>query len=254
MANTRTLMNKVLRGIRQFGLIIPDATTSTTDDYLLMILQFVNEAKEEIEEAGHAWMALRKTVTLTLAASTVEYDLTIAGSADVDTTERTRLLYVNVRGEYPYSNEGFFTSTNSVPQVYDVTDSDEFRLDEWTQEKMERAHFLDNDETDAQVTAFALYSDGDSLKIKVWPTPTGARTLKLRMYVPQAELSSTDLTTTLTIPARQTWLFALFKANQERGDELGKEGSVLHTAYLNAHGSAVSREQTPEDITIGLDR
>ena len=46
---TRELINKVLRGLRQFGLIIPSSTTSTTDDYLLMILQFVNEAKEEVE-------------------------------------------------------------------------------------------------------------------------------------------------------------------------------------------------------------
>ena len=70
MATTRVLMNKVLRGIRQFSLIIGSSTTSTTDDYLLMILQFVNEAKEEIEEAGWPWQALRKTVTVTIAAST----------------------------------------------------------------------------------------------------------------------------------------------------------------------------------------
>lgn len=251
MATTKDLMNKTLRGMRQFGMIIPDATSSTTDEYLLMILQFVNEAKEEIEESGWAWQALRKTVTLTMAASTVDYDLTIAGDADVDTSDRARLLYETQVGGY--NTESFRLTDNSVPMVFDVTDSAEVRLSERTVEQIERLHFTDNGETgDPQY--FSIRSDGDSLKFKVWPTPSEARTIKLRMYVPQTELLSTDLTTVLSIPTRPVWTKALFKANEERGSELGKEGSPLHRAYLDAHGRAVANEQTPADITVFLDR
>lgn len=249
MATTTDLVNKVLRGLRQFGLILDTSATSTTDDYLLMILQFVNEAKEEVEESGWSWRALRKTVTATIAAGTVEYDLTIAGAADIDTNDRTRLLYESVSG-----SESFTQTTSSMPQAYDVTDSSEYRLTEITQERMERLHFTDDNETRDTIQYFAWYSDGDSIKIKVWPTPSEARTLKMRFYIPQAELASDALDTVLSIPTRPVWTLALFKANQERGDELGKEGSALHRAYLDAHGAATMTEMTPADQTVHLER
>jgi hypothetical protein len=251
MATTRDLVNKTLRGMRQFAMIIGSSTSTISDDYLLMILQFVNEAKEEIEESGWAWQALRQTVTLTTVSSQADYDLTIAGEADVDTTDRSRLLYETRVGGM--STENFRLSDNSVPQVFDVTDAGEYRLKERTVENMERMHFQDNDEG-GDPTYFAIRSDGDSLKIKLWPTPDSARTIKLRMYIPQAELSSTDITTTLSIPNRPVWTKALFKANEERGSELGKEGSSLHRSYLDAHGRAVANEQTPADSTVFLDR
>ena len=253
MATTREVMNKVLRGLRQFGLILDSGTTETTDDYLLMILQFVNEAKEEIEEAGWPWQALRQTVTVTLSASTVEYDLTIAGAADVDTNDRTRLLYEMNVG-HGGTQENFRQGNSSLPQVFDVTDSNEVRLRELTQESVERMHFTDDDST-GKPESFAVWSDGDSIRMKVYPIPDGTYTLKMRLYIPQAELASDSLeATSLSIPQRPVWTKALFKANQERGDELGKEGSALHMAYLDAHSAATGKEMTPADSTVQLDR
>ena len=251
MANTRDLTNKVLRGLRQFGLIIGSSTSSTTDDYLMMIIQFINEAKEEIEEAGWPWQALRQTVTLTLASGTSEYDIETAGQADVDTNDRTRLLYENVSAFG--TTEGFYNGMSSQPMVFDVTTSDENRLTEYTQEQIERLHFTDSDETD-KPHYFTLYTDGDSMKMKVWPTPDATYTLKLRMYIPQAELTNTTLTTTLSIPFRPVWTKALWKANQERGDELGAPGSTLDLAAKDAQGAAAGKEMTPADQTVYLER
>jgi len=251
MATTREIVNRVLRGLRQFGLIIPTGTDTITDDYLLMILQFVNEAKEEIEEAGWPWQALRQTVTITLASGTVEYDLTIAGAADVDTNDRSQLLYEQ-RNQFG-SSERFYNSMSSIAQMWDVTTSDEFRVHEVTQEKMERLHLTDDDET-GQPAQFAVYSDGDSIRMKVWPTPDQTYTLKGRFYIPQTELLSTDTTTALSIPQRPVWMKALMKANAERGDELGLPNSALDRAYLDAHGAATGKEMTPADQTVGLER
>lgn len=252
MATTQKLVNNVLTGLRQFGLLIDSSTTTITDDYLLMILQFVNEAKEEIEEAGWSWHALRKTVTLTLVAAQAEYDLLSASEADVDTNDRTRLLYENV-SQFG-SSEGFYSSMSSIPMVFDVTDSGEYRLKERTQEQMERLHFTDNDER-ANPSSFSFYTDGDSIKMKMWPTPTAVRTIKLRLYIPQATLASTAIdTTTLLIPNRPVWTLALFKANQERGDELGRDNSSSQRAALDAHGAATGREMTPADQTVFLER
>jgi hypothetical protein len=251
MATTLNLLNKVLRGLRQFDLIIGSSETSVSDDYLLMLLQFVNEAKEEIEDAGWPWYALRVTHTVTLAASTVDYTLTAAGDSDIDTSDRTRLLYENVN--HGGTGEGFYQGHSSQPQCFDVTTSAEYRLTEVPLEKMERWHLTDNDET-GKPTHFAVYAASGNLKMKVYPTPDQAYTLKMRFYDPQDELADTDITTVLSIPTRPVYLKALLKANQERGSELGAPDSTLDMAYRDAHGAAVANEMTQSDETVHLDR
>ena len=211
MATTRNLVNNVLRGIRQFGLLIPSGTNTITDDYLLMILQFLNEAKAEVEDSGWPWHALRSTVTLTLASAQVEYELTVAGDADVATNDRTRLLFENTNDGV--TSEGFYQSASSSPMVFNVTDSNEVRLVEKTQEQLERMHFMDNDET-GPPHYFSFYTDGDSIDMKIWPTPDATYTIKLRLFIPQADMSATDTTTVLSIPSRPVWAKALFKANE----------------------------------------
>lgn len=244
MATCREILNKVLRGLRQEP--IATGTTSTTDTYELLLLQFVNEAKEEIEEAWD-WYALRQTITVTLSAGVSEYDLTVAGAADVDTNERTRLLYDKGRA-YGGSSETSARGSASTPQVFDVTDSTEYRLIEAPYERIERLHMTDNDEQE-RPQYFALYADSDSVKMKVYPTPSASRTLKMRFVIPQTELESTALSTTLTIPSRPVWTLALFKANEERGSELGRPGSSLYVAYLDALSAAMDREMTSDDKT-----
>ncbi len=90
--------------------------------------------------------------------------------------------------------------------------------------------------------------------MKVYPTPDATYTLKARIYIPQDELASTDLTTVLSIPSRPVYMKALWKANAERGSELGAPDSSLWMAYLDAHGFAVANEQSPDDETVTLDR
>lgn len=247
---TRDLLNKVLRGLRQFSLIIDSGTTSVTDHYLLMLLQFINEAKEEVEEVGWPWMALRQTVTVTLSAATTEYALTAAGPADVDTNDRSQLLYEQVTVDG--GTESFRNSDGSLPQVWDVTGSAESRLKEVTQEHMERIHMTDNGETGAPVY-FALWHDTANLKLKVWPTPDDTYTLKMRIFIPQAELSSSNIATVLSIPGRPIYLKALMKANQERGEELSSPIAGLERAYLDALGVATGREMSKADSTVYLE-
>jgi len=232
-------------------LLIDDGTTSVSDDYILMLLQMLNEAKEECEEVGWPWMALRRTVTVTLdTRSSAEYTLTAAEDADIDTNDRSQLLYetVTVHGR----EEAFRNSDRALPMVFDVTDSSEERLRELTQEQMERYHFQDNEET-GQPVYFSLWHDGNSLKMKIWPVSDGSYTLKLRVYIPQDELDSEDLTTELSIPSRPVYLKALLKANAERGEELGRPGGELERAFLDALGTATGREMTKMDSTVYLE-
>lgn len=251
MATTLTLTNKVLRGLRQFSLLLAASATATTDEYILFIIQMLNEAKEEVEESGWAWQALRATVVLTLSSGTATYALTAAGPADIDTSDRSRLLYEKRDGLGTTS--GFYSGQKSLPLVFDTTDSSEERLQEVTQERMESMHLTDDNETGKPVY-FTIWSDGTSLKLKVWPTPDATYTLSLRVYNPQAELGGTDVTVAMSVPARPVWLRALYKANEERGSELGKPGSSLHDAYMDAQIAATMKEMTQADMTVGLER
>lgn len=248
MATTQTLLNQVLRGLRQFALLIDSATTTITDDYLLLILQFLNEAKAEVEENGWAWQALRQNVVITLSAATSEYTLTTSGAADVDTNDRTRLLYF--RADY---SEGFRVGSASLPQMFDVTNTPT-RLRQIAQEEMAHMHMTDSAETGPPVY-FALWHSSDAVKFQVWPTPAQTYTLNARFYIPQADLESTAIDTTeLTIPSRPVYTLALWKANQERGTELGKEDSSLHITFKDSLGAAVAAEMSPSDETVYLDR
>jgi hypothetical protein len=247
MLTALALLNKVLRGLRRDV----SQVTTTSDSYHLLLLQFLNSAKEELED-NWDWHTLRQTVTLTISASTTEYSLTAAGSADVDVTPRSRLLYEKPQmGGYTDEFQ-LETSTRyygSLPQVFDVTDGTEYRLSEISPEQMERLHFTDNDETE-KPTSFAIYRDVDSLKVKVWPTPSGTRTWKMRFVIPQAEIPRTNMNSyQLKIDDRSVWTKALHTAAQERGEDVGRPLSSLEREAADALFLALDREKLNSDMT-----
>ena len=240
------LLNKVLRGLRRDV----QSATSTTDSYQLLVLQYLNSSKEELEDTWD-WHALRTTVTLTVTSGTSDYALTAAGPADVDVTPRSRLLYE--RPSRGWTDEGGVETTDyvagSLPQVFDVTESTEYRLEEISPEQMERLHFTDNDETN-QPTSFALYRDVDSLRVKIWPTPSSNRTLKMRFVIPQAEIPRTEMTSyQLKIDDRSVWTKALHSACQERGEDVGRPLSALEREASDALFIALDREKIAPDLT-----
>jgi len=247
MATAQTLLNNVLRGLRRDIV----ATDSTTNSYHMLLLQFLNVAKERLEEQWD-WHALRTTVTLTVSAGTVEYALTSAGPADVDVGDRARLLYerpARSSDELSNTTESSDRVAGSLPQVFDVTDASEHRLIEISPEQMERLHFTDSDET-AVPTHFSLSRDADNMTIKLYPTPSGSRTIKLRFVIPQEGIPSTatDLFI-LSIPSRPVWLSALITAIEERGQEASRETGAIEREYQDALYLALDREKIASDYT-----
>lgn len=247
MATARDLLNNVLRGLRRDIV----TTTSTTNSYNLLLLQFLNVAKERMEEQWD-WHALRTTVTLTVSAGTTEYALTVAGPADVDVGDRARLLYERpsrTSDEYGATTETSDRVAGSLPQVFDVTDGTEHRLIEISPEQMERLHFTDNDEQNVP-THFSLTRDADNMIAKLYPTPSGARTIKMRFVIPQAEIPSSSMTSyTLSIPSRPCWLSALIMALEERGEEAGRAPQSIDREYQDALYLALDRERLDSDNT-----
>jgi hypothetical protein len=238
MATTFDLLNEVLTGLRKERLA--DGTTSVTSAYHLLLLQFVNMAKDEVENKWD-WHALRTTVTQALSQGTSSY--TLSG-----VTNRARLLYENPtsNGEY---NESSQYMQGSRPMVFDVTDAAEYRLGELTPEAIERLHLLDADEQN-DPTHFALQRTASGITLRVYPTPADTRSLRLRFVAPQAKLEATSIdSTTLSVPDSPVWLRALELANKERGEEVGQDPQTLLTASQTALYDAIAIERTDADDT-----
>lgn len=245
MTTAVELLNNVLVGLRRDTF----SATSTTNSYHLLLLQWLNRSKLNAETRWD-WHALRNTVTLTIAQGTVEYTLSGGGGAtgDVAVTERSRLLYEKqVQGEGNVNVEVTNPSIGSLPQVFDTTDANEFRLIELTPERMERLHLTDDD-TQNTSAYFSLSRAGGYLKIKLWPIPLATRTIKMRFVIPQSDIPSTSMDTfTIKIPDDIVWLGALERALKERGDDNASLADVqadLRDALFNA----LDREKLNPDM------
>ena len=190
------LINKVLVGLREATV----AAVPTTPHGVL-VAQFVNEAKEDIEDLG-PWLSLRSTVNVSLSNG-------VSTGALSGTNERSYLLYLPML-------EG------SMPQAFITTADYERRLNVLTLDHLASLQNLypDADRACPEYVAFAPSATG--LTAHFWPTPDATYNARFHVIIPQAELSSAS--TALTIPSRPVWQEALVRAMEERGEEFA--GSI----------------------------
>lgn len=241
---TLQLLNRVLRGLRKTEL--DSGTTSVDDDYHKLLLDWLNVAKEEVEEAWD-WEELQVTATITQSAvSDVTMSLEASdGFSDTDITNKARMLY-----EQPLTHFALRSTKTAKPMIFDVTDSNEFRLKETSVAHIIRLRATDQDDT-GDPCYFALRDNADGFKeLLIWPTPNQVRTFQLTAIQPQAELPNATLDATqLSVPSRPVWTRALLYANQERGEELSRPGSTLDRQQETALANAINAQMTDEDRT-----
>lgn len=191
-------VNKVLRRLRE------DTVTSVTDtSYSTLIGEFVNQAKEEAEDAWY-WGNNRSNVTFTLAGDSTTIDYSLTGTnkktkifAIYDTTEESKLKFVD---------------RERVNQ-WDL-------IDDWTA--------VDNPSywTDAGLDGSA------QKKVRVFPYPSSSNSMRASCYIPQAELTSdSDM---IMIPILPIILRAYALAISERGED-GGEGFSEADGTAQAH-------------------
>ena len=240
MATALDLLNNVLRGLRRDVV----QSTSTTDAYHLLLIQWLNLAKDAIE-AEWDWEALRTTVTVTLSASTQTYTLSEVGPADTDVSDKARLLYergVRYSRNYEETSERY---TEGLPQVFDTTDSAEYRLREISWEQFERIRSIDADDTASRPEYFALRRTGTYQELGVWPMPSGTRTLTMRFVIPQAVIPYSFMTAySISIPDTPVWTAALVKALEDRGENTGRPLEAVQKDAMDALAIAKAREQS----------
>lgn len=206
------LVNYVLHALRE------DEVQSFAESYTKMIAQFVNDAKEEVEDAG-PWKALRTEISFTSNPSEtfVEVTGTNYRSYILRDKENTELLFRSDSG-----------SERRIPVVPLET---------------VRNNRLSAQPVSQEPYQVAFGSDGTQLVAYFYPTPDTAYTYTGIFVVPQDELVET--TDTLTIPWKPVVRQAVYFAMDERGSEFagrveteaGKAQDALMNAILSDFGA-----------------
>lgn len=189
------MVNNVLRRLRE-----RTVSTTTVNDYSVLISILVNDAKREVEN-NWQWSALRTDIDVTTSQGTTIYEMN-------DTLNRVTVL-----------------------DVFDDTNDRELRQKDskWIRHKLA---------TTGNQQGKPLYycysgtsADGDT-RIQFYPEPDGAYDITVRAVVREDDLSS-DADVTL-LPSQPILMLAYAKAVEERGEDAGVSAS---SAYALAYKS-----------------
>lgn len=198
----RDIVNNVLRRLRE-----REVSTVNETAYSKLIGDFVNDAKEEIENAWD-WSHLRTTITATTTADIFAYVLTSSG---------TRMNVLNVVND---------TSNNMMKYE--------------TAERMTN-YYLNMDNIASGEPRYYSFNgvdiNGDTIA-EVYPKPDGVYQLRFNLVVrPEAMTNDDDI---LYAPSRPVIQLAYAKAVEERGEDGGVAGLSAYRTAERAINDAIS--------------
>lgn len=219
----REMINRVLRTVAEDE--INSLVTTLSDSYQILVATFVNQIKEEIEDA-HNWRSLRQTFTVTVLAG--QSSAVITGA-----NERSRVFRVQD------AQSGMFT-----PMCFDLTTpANPCPLIEMPLAQLAYVDVMDTSNV-VQPGYFAVdnTSNGDECTLRLEGPVTTNRTISIQMIVPQARLGLSDLDVALKIPARPLEFGSIWYSLLERGEELGVSSLFTEERFRNALDDAVARD------------
>lgn len=225
-------VNRVLRLIGEDE--VSNAATDITQDYPLLVLSYMNEIKDQIEEA-HNWRALRTTTTTTVAAQALS--ATITGAKE---TSRLVRIYQGDR-------------QSVIPLVFDVTDSS--NPDPLIEKDLAELLYLDtvNPNQYNEPYCFAIdNSAGDVLDLYVWNRPSGTTSIQTTLITPQDRLSENSIDTNISIPVRPLIVGTAWYCLEDRGEELGVNSQFSEERYMQALTDAIARDAAEQGDNLEL--
>jgi hypothetical protein len=211
------LINKVLRELRE------KQVTDLSADYTMLIGQFVNEAKDEVERAWN-WPALRHDVIINTVSGTQDYAL-------ANTTQKSKLIY-----DYAQN-----------PAVYMTTSGQQQQLSEAPAEYLRRLIAWDQ-LANARPWQFSMSRDTTGMTASFYPKPDGVYAIQFTLYTPQAELSAAD--DVVSVPYEPVWKMALAFAASERGVGQNEQSPNLMAKAERALWGAITEEAEDGELTM----
>jgi hypothetical protein len=207
------LMNNVLRRLRE-----EEVTTVTASTYSKMVSDFINDAKQLVEEAAD-WSALRETIVISTTASDNSYSLTGGG-------DNVKVMSV-------------INDTQNCFMEYQTKD--------WFNDSL----YIANATTGAPkyYTYNGLDSSGDT-EVLVSPTPDAVYSLRFDVVKRQAPLSAN--TDVLLVPSQPVIHLAVALLARERG-ETGGTSAAEYFQIANkilSDAIAIDAAKHPEEMVF----
>lgn len=224
MTTVRTVLNRVL--IATGGTQIDPTVLDITDADTLLKLEFLNQIKEEIEDA-HLWRALRQNISVSVVGGTNSIALTGSNG-------RSRVWRI------PSPDAQRF-----VPAVFDNTDpKNPINLIEMPLAELQYRTTQDGSGyTTVQPSYFAVDTDSTDVQtIYVWNTPSTTRPLLVTMFTPQPAFIHSDLDTVIKIPTNALIRGTVWYTREERGEELGANSAFSEDRYRTMLDDEISRD------------
>ena len=209
--NYLLIVNNVLKRLRE-------RTVSTVEEntYSTLISMFVNDAKQEVEQAWD-WSALRTTLTATTTAGAFAYELTGAGDnmKMLDVVNDTSNVFMTYKTASDFNNYYLnSTPTQGSPRYYSFNGID---------------------------------NNGDTI-VEIFPPPDGTYLIRFNLINRQNDLA-TD-TDVLLCPSKPVEMLAYAKAVEERGEDGGVAGVSAYRTAERALSDAIALDAAkhPEEV------
>ena len=204
------IINSVLRRLREDTISAnwsSDLIGSTgPTDYQVMIGDFINEVKREVEDAWN-WTSLRRTETVSTVNGTRSYNLP-------STTQRSRVLSVQEQ-----SQGG---TLQSVP-------------DSWIKTTQYPT------ESDGVPGYFSISGTSSGLlTVQLYPKPDAVYSVDFHLLDPQDNL--TEAADVLTIPEYPVILGTWARAIEERGEDGGSLSDMAQFQYQQSLSDAIQQD------------
>jgi len=203
-------INSVLRRLREDTISANwsgDLIGSTgPTDYQVMIGDFINEVKREVEDAWD-WTSLRRTETVSTVNGTRSYNLP-------STSQRTRVLSVQEQGQ-----------GGSLPSI----------PDSWIKTTQYPT------ESDGVPSYFSVNSTSSGLlTAQLYPKPDAVYSVNFHLLDPQDDL--TEAADVLTIPEYPVILGTWARAIAERGEDGGSLSDMAQFQYQQSLSDAIQQD------------
>jgi len=232
MATTvKQLLNRLKVSLREDE--IPDSISTLTEEYDLLLLELVNQIKDEIESA-HQWRTLRHTETVTIPAA--------GSTVEIPNTDDTSRVYRVMDNDFNPTHRAL---------VFDVTNTnDPDPVKEMPLPELLRRRSIDPDFDSDDINYFALddVSDTgqDTLNLEIYPNTRAAANVTVTLITPQPTLVKDALDTIIEIPIRTLLQGALWYALEERGEELGQGVNFASQRFVTSLQDSITRDMTEQ--------
>ena len=211
--NYLQLVNAVLRRLRESEVTTVQGS-GNINSYARLIGDYINEAKEQVEDSWK-WLHLKQTVSLSTVAGTTEYRLN--------------------------------TGSHKFKLDYAYKDTQDFPMQEVSYEWIiQNSAMLASPPTGSPI--YFAYSgvdnSSDDLKVTVSPVPTAVESLKFYGTSPRAKLTADS--DVLYLPSRPVILLATAMAMEERGEDSGQQSINAYRLAQNALADEIALDATKQ--------